>query len=306
MLGCSRRACEATQNIMKPAPFIYHDPSSLADAVDLLARLDNARVLAGGQSLMPMMNFRYAMPDHLVDLNNVSELAYLNCEGDALRIGSMTRQRDLEFSTEVRSRCPIMIEALGHVGHRQTRNRGTLGGSLCHFDPSAELINVTALLGGVLHAAARRGRRDIPMADFGAGYLTTSLLPDELLVGLTLPLPAPGDGHAFVEFARRHGDFAIVACSALIGLDSDGNIGNAAIALSGLDHAPVRPVAVERGLKGEKPAHAAFKAAAAEAGELDATHDAYTNAAYRRHLARVLTYRALERAAARALEKSNG
>jgi carbon-monoxide dehydrogenase medium subunit len=290
---------------MKPAPFIYHDPGSLSDAVDLLARLDNARVLAGGQSLMPMMNFRYAMPDHLIDLNNVSDLAYLGREGDTLRVGAMTRQRDLEISTEVRSRCLVMIEALDHVGHRQTRNRGTLGGSLCHFDPAAELVNVTALLGGILHAESKRGRRDIPIADFGAGYLTTDLSSDELLVGLTLPLPAPGDGQAFVEFARRHGDFAIVACSALIGLDSGGNIGKAAIALSGLDHAPVRPASIERALKGEKPAHAAFKAAAAEAGELDAGEDAYTNAAYRRHLARVLTYRALERAAARALEKSN-
>lgn len=305
MLGCPRHRCEKTHNIMKPAPFIYHDPTRLSDAVDLLARLDNARVLAGGQSLMPMMNFRYAMPDHLIDLNNVSELAYLDCEGDVLRVGAMTRQRDLEFSAEVRSRCPVMTEALGHVGHRQTRNRGTLGGSLCHFDPSAELVNVTALLGGMLHAQSKRGRRDIPMAEFGAGYLTTSLSPDELLTGLTLPLPAPGDGHAFVEFARRHGDFAIVACSALIGLDGDGNIGNAAIALSGLAHAPVRPASIERGLRGEKPTHAAFKAAAAEAGELDATEDAYTNAAYRRHLARVLTYRALERAVARALEKRN-
>lgn len=306
MLGRSRHAWEKTHNIMKPAPFIYHDPSSLADVVDLLARLDNARVLAGGQSLMPMMNFRYAMPDYLIDLNNVSELAYLGCEDNALRVGAMTRQRDLELSTEVRSRCPVMIEALGHVGHRPTRNRGTLGGSLCHFDPSAELVNVTALLGGTLHAASKRGRRDISMADFGAGYLTTSLSADELLVGLTLPLPAPGDGHAFAEFARRHGDFAIVACSALVGLDREGNIGNAAIALSGLDHAPVRPASIECGLKGEKPAHAAFKAAAAAAAELDATADAYTNAAYRRHLARVLTYRALERAAARALEKANG
>ena len=291
---------------MKPAPFTYHDPRTLGDAVDLLARLDNARVLAGGQSLMPMMNFRYAMPDHLIDLNNVGELAYLRCEGDTLQVGAMTRQRDLEFSAEVRSRCPVMIEALDHVGHRQTRNRGTLGGSLCHFDPSAELVNVTALLGGTLHAASRRGGRDIPIADFGAGYLSTDLSADELLVGLTLPLPAPGGGHAFVEFARRQGDFAIVACSALIGLDRDGNIGNAAIALSGLGHAPVRPASIERGLQGEKPVHAAFRAAAAEAGRLDATADAYTNATYRSHLARVLTYRALERAASRALEKSNG
>lgn len=291
---------------MKPAPFTYHDPRSLGDAVDLLARLDNACLLAGGQSLMPMMNFRYAMPDHLIDLNNVGELAYLRCEGDALRVGAMTRQRDLEFSPEIAARCPVLIEALAHVGHRQTRNRGTLGGSLCHFDPSAELVNVTALLGGTLHAVSKRGGRDIPMAEFGAGFMTTSLARDELLAGITLPLPERGRGHAFVEFARRLGDFAIVACSALIGLDRDGNIAEAAIALSGLHHAPLRLAPIERALKGEKPAARAFKTAAAEAGKLDAMGDASISAAYRRHLARVMTFRALERAAARALEKSNG
>jgi len=291
---------------MKPAPFVYHDPRSLSEAIDLLASLDNARVLAGGQSLMPMMNFRYAMPDHLIDLNKIGELAYLHGEGDTLRIGAMTRQRDLEFSAEVGRRCPILHEALDHVGHRQTRNRGTIGGSLCHLDPSAELVNVTALLGGTLHAASKRGKRDIAFAEFTAAYMTTSLEPDELLAGITLPLPGRQYGHAFVEFARRHGDFAIVACSALIGLDRNGNIAEAAIALSGLGHAPVRPVSIERGLKGQKADVDAFKAAAAEAAKLDATTDAYVTAAYRRHLARVLTYRALKQAAARAMEKANG
>ena len=272
----------------------------------MLASLENARVLAGGQSLMPMMNFRYAMPDHLIDLNKIAELAYLRGEGDTLRIGAMTRQRDLEFSAEVGRRCPILREALNHVGHRQTRNRGTIGGSLCHLDPSAELVNVTALLGGTLHAASKRGKRDIALGEFAAAYMTTSLEPDELLAGITLPLPARQYGYAFVEFARRNGDFAIVACSALIGLDRDGNITNAAIALSGLGHAPVRPAVIERALKGQRPGAAAFKAAAAEAAKLGATADAYVTAAYRRHLARVLTYRALEQAAERAVEKANG
>ena len=290
---------------LKPAPFTYHDPRSLADATGLLASLENARVLAGGQSLMPMMNFRYAMPDHLIDLNKIGELAYLRFEGERLRIGAMTRQRDIEFSAEVGKRCPILHEALAHVGHRQTRNRGTIGGSLCHLDPSAELVNVTALLGGTLHAASKRGKRDIPIAEFAAGYMTTSLNADELLAGITLPLPSSRDGYAFVEFARRHGDFAIVACSALIGLDRNGAIGHARLALSGLGHCPVRPAHIERALEGEKPAAAAFKAAAAEAAELDATEDAYVTASYRQHLARVLTYRALEQAAARALEKAH-
>jgi carbon-monoxide dehydrogenase medium subunit len=291
---------------VKPAPFIYHDPRTVAEACDLLATHDNARVLAGGQSLMPMMNFRYAMPDHLIDLNKIGELAYLRCEGDTLHIGAMTRQRDLEFSPVVGQHCPILREALTYVGHRQTRNRGTLGGSLCHLDPSAELVNVAALLGGKLRAASKRGTRDIAFAEFAAGYMTTSLQPDELLAGVMLPLPARSHGYAFVEFARRHGDFAIVACSALIGLDRYGKIVDAAIALSGLAYAPARPAPIEQALRGEKPDTTAFKAAAAEAGKLDATADAYVTAAYRQHLARVLTYRALEQAAARAMEKTNG
>ncbi len=291
---------------MKPAPFVYHDPRTVAEACDLLATRENARVLAGGQSLMPMMNFRYVMPDHLIDLNRIGELAYLRWEGDTLRIGAMTRQRDLEISPEVGQHCPILREALAHVGHRQTRNRGTLGGSLCHLDPSAELVNVAALLGGTLHAVSKRGRRDIAFGEFAAGYMTTGLQPDELLAGVTLPLPARGRGHAFVEFARRHGDFAIVACSALIGLDRNGKIADAAIALSGLAHAPARPAPIEKGLRGERPGATAFKAAAAEAGKLDATADAYVTTAYRQHLARVLTYRALEQAAARAMGKTRG
>lgn len=291
---------------MKPAPFVYHDPHTVAEACELAATLDNSRVLAGGQSLMPMMNFRYVMPDHLIDLNKVGELAYLRFEGDLLRVGAMTRQRELEFSAEIGQRCPILHEALTHVGHRQTRNRGTIGGSLCHLDPSAELVNVAALLGGTLRATSKRGMRDIAFAEFAAAYMTTSLEPDELLADITLPLPRPNHGYAFIEFARRRGDFAIVACAVLIELDLNGSIESAAISLSGLGHAPVRPALIERALRGQKPDAAAFKAAAMEAAKLDATTDAYVTAAYRQHLARVLTFRALEQAATRALEKTHG
>ena len=291
---------------MKPAPFLYHDPRTAVEACELLASHDNARVLAGGQSLMPMMNFRYVMPDHLIDLNNVGELAYVRVANDTLHIGAMTRQRDIEFSAEVKRCCPILQAALDNIGHRQTRNRGTIGGSLCHLDPSAELVNVTALLGGTLHAVSKRGSRDIPFTDFAAGYMTTSLEPDDLLAGVTLPLPRQGDGYAFVEFARRHGDFAIVACSATLGLDAKGNIARAAIALSGLSHVPLRPAAIEQALCGERPGSATFKAAASEAQKIDAMADAYVTAAYRKHLARVLTYRALEQATARAMEAAHG
>ena len=286
---------------MKPAPFIYHDPRTVAEACELLATRDNARVLAGGQSLMPMMNFRAVTPDHVIDLNRIGELSYLRVADGTLVAGAMTRQRELEFSTDVGRRCPVLREALAYVGHRQTRNRGTLGGSLCHLDPSAELANVTALLGGTLHALSRRGRRDIPFREFAVGYLTTSLAPDELLAGVTLPLPRSGHGCAFVEFARRRGDFAVVACSALLGLDARGDIADAAVALSGMSHVPVRPAAIEGALRGQKPDAAAFKAAAAEAAKLDAAGDPFTSAGYRKHLARVLMYRALEQAAARAM-----
>ena len=291
---------------MKPAPFTYHDPRSVSDAVSLLGTHENARVLAGGQSLMPMMNFRYAMPDHLIDLNKVSELAYIRVEDHTLKIGAMTRQRDIEFSSDIGQHCPLLQAALAHVGHRQTRNRGTLGGSLCHLDPSAELVNAAALLGAIMHVVSTRGMRDISLAEFAAAYMTTALEPDELLAGVTFPLPSQGNGHAFVEFARRHGDFAIVACSALMELDAKGNIIDAAIALSGLSHAPTRATAIEQSLRGQKPDAAAFKAAAAEAEKLEAMADAYVTCAYRRHLARVLTYRALEQAAARAKEIQHG
>ena len=287
---------------LKPAPFTYHDPRSIDEATALLASLQNARLLAGGQSLMPMMNFRFAMPDHLIDLNTVEGIGGIEFEGDTLRLGAMTRQRDIELSGEIGERCAVLQEALAHVGHRQTRNRGTLGGSLCHLDPSAELANVAALLDGTLHAISKRGARDIPMAQFAAGFMTTSLEPDELLAGVSLRMPAREVGHAFVELARRHGDFAIVACSALLELGRDGAITRARLAISGLAHGPIRPASIERALAGHPPGAQAFKAAAAEASKLEAAADAYVTAEYRKHLARVLTYRALEQAAARAAE----
>ena len=291
---------------MKPAPFTYHDPRTVDEALTLLATHENTRVLAGGQSLMPMLNFRYAMPDHLIDLNKVDELAYIRAEHGALHIGAMTRQRDIEYSADIGKRCPLLLAALAHVGHRQTRNRGTLGGSLCHQDPSAELLNAAALFGATMHVASKRGQRDLPVSDFAVAYMTTALAPDELLTGVTLPLPQQPLGHAFVEFARRHGDFAIVASSALLGLDAQGNIARAALALSGLSHAPLRPAAIEQALIGQKPEADAFKAAAAAAEQLEANADAYNTSAYRQHLARVLTYRALEQAAARAQALRHG
>src|SRR5688572_23731656 len=168
---------------MKPPPFSYHDPETVGDVVALLARLDNARLLAGGQSLMPMLNFRYVLPDHVVDLNRVEGLAYLREAGGALEIGAMTRQSDIERSSLARGRCPLMHEAILQVGHRQTRNRGTLGGSLCQLDPAAELVAVAAALDATVSIEGPRGKRELPFADFPAGYMTPALAPDEVLTG---------------------------------------------------------------------------------------------------------------------------
>jgi aerobic carbon-monoxide dehydrogenase medium subunit len=289
---------------MKPPPFVYHDPATVAEATELIGRLDNWLVLAGGQSLMPMLNFRVVAPDHLIDLNRIKPLSHISMIDDAFcRFGAMTRQRDLEFSAEVMRAFPIIPEALQHVGHRQTRNRGTFGGSLCHLDPSAELVNLVALYDGTLQATNRAGSRPIKMLEWITGIMTNSLQPDEILAGIDLKAWPPGHGYAFEEFARRHGDFAIAAVSCLIELAADGTIARAAVCVSGLGPAPVRLAQAERLLVGQLPSHEAFRAAAVEAEALEAATDIYVSGAYRQHLARILTYRALERAVARGLER---
>jgi carbon-monoxide dehydrogenase medium subunit len=282
---------------MKPPRFVYHDPTSVAEATDLLGRLDNALLLAGGQSLMPMLNFRVAAPDHLIDLNNIAALSYIDIRDKGHgRFGSMTRQRDLEFSAEVARVFPILQVALSHVGHRQTRNRGTFGGSLCHLDPSAELVNMTVLHDGLLLASSKRVTRTIRASQWVQGLMTSALDPGEFLTGIELTAWPDGHGFAFEEFARRHGDFAIAAVGCLVMMNAANTIERVALCVSGLGPAPARLASAERLLVGQKPSHEAFRAAAVEAEGLDATDDAFVKASYRKHLARVLTYRALERA----------
>ena len=290
---------------MKPPRFVYHDPTSVAEAVDLLNRLDNALLLAGGQSLMPMLNFRVAAPDHLIDLNNIAALSYIDVRDKGRsRFGAMTRQRDLELSADVARTFPILQEALCHIGHRQTRNRGTFGGSLCHLDPSAELVNMTVLHDGLLQTANRSASRTIAASQWVQGVMTSALEPGELLTGIELTAWPTGHGFAFEEFARRHGDFALAMVGCLIVMGAAGTIERAALCVSGLGPGPVRLAAAERLLVGQKPSHQAFRAAAVEAEALDAIDDAYVKATYRKHLARVLTYRALQRAVAGAARRA--
>jgi len=285
---------------MKPPPFAYHDPTTLDEAIALLASLPNARPLAGGQSMMAMLNMRLAQPDHLVDLNRVAGLDGVAVEADGtLAIGAMARQRDVERHPEVARRCPMMVEALAQVGHRQTRNRGTIGGSLCHLDPAAELPLVAAASDAVVVAAGPDGRRRLPFADFAQGFMTPGLQPEELLVTLRIPALPAGAGSAFVEFARRHGDFAIVAVAVTLVPDAAGRIAQARIALGGVGAVPLRLPDAEAALTGAAPGPDSFARATATTGSLDPMEDALVPAWYRRHLAGVLLGRALTRAAGR-------
>jgi carbon-monoxide dehydrogenase medium subunit len=256
--------------------------------------------LAGGQSLMPMMNFRYVMPDNLIDINRVAGLDFIRIGGKSIELGAMTRHRALEFSSEIRALCPVLAEAIPHIGHRQTRNRGTIGGSLAHADPSAELPSIAMALDAILHVEGARGRRDIPVAQFATGYMSTDLAADELLHSVTLPVWPRGHGYAFLEFARRRGDFAIVSAAVLLLLDRRGAVSRASLTISGIGPNPERMTEGEAMLRGHKIDAGIVKDVAMLAGKLDAASDIHAGADYRRHLAQVLLGRAIATAAARA------
>jgi carbon-monoxide dehydrogenase medium subunit len=183
---------------MKPAPFSYHDPHTVDEVLSLLGSLDDVRLLAGGQSLMPMLNMRVVQPANVIDLNRVQGLSYIRLEGDVLEIGAMTRQRDIEFNDLVRELFPLMHEAVRHIGHRQTRNRGTLGGSLCQLDPSAELVSVASSVDAKVVVASKGAKREIPFAEFPAGLMTPAIEPNELLTAVRFPLWKRGHGYSFV------------------------------------------------------------------------------------------------------------
>jgi aerobic carbon-monoxide dehydrogenase medium subunit len=281
---------------MKPPPFSYHDPRTVADTVGLLGSLENAKLLAGGQSLMPMLNMRYVLPDNIIDLNRVDGLSYIREQNSAIEIGAMTRQRDIEFSDAVRDRCPLMHEAVRQIGHRQTRNRGTLGGSLCHLDPAAELVTLAAALDAKVSVAGRNGSRSIDFAAFPVAYMTPAIELDELLIGATFPCWPRGHGYAFVEFARRHGDFAIVSVAVLIEEDNKGKVTRASVTLGGMGPAPVRAGEVERALIGEIIEEKRLREICETLRKLDAIEDIHAPTSYRQQLATVLPRRALIKA----------
>src|SRR3984885_10753363 len=284
---------------MKPAPFDYHAPASLDEAVARMSTLDNAKVIGGGQSLVAMMNFRYAMPDHLIDLGNIAGLSGLHFESQTLRIGAMTRQRELEFSVPLANKVPLFKAALAHVGHRQTRNRGTLGGSLAHADPAAELPTACLALDAEIEIAGPQGMRLVPMREFTAGFMTTALGYDEILLAVHIRPWPEGHGYSFQEYARRHGDFAVVGVAVLLDASPDGVTERASVALCGVIDRPIRREEAEAALVGRRLDDSIIARAASLAADIEATADIHADATYRRHLARVLTTRALHEASSR-------
>ncbi len=285
---------------MKPAPFRYHAPVTVEDAVSILADVapDDGRVLAGGQSLVPTMAFRLARPAHLVDINRVGGLDRLAVDGEALIIGARVRHAAFHRPVTDGPLGRLLAAVVRHIAHLPIRTRGTFCGSLAHADPASEWCLVAATLDARMTAQSAAGARTIGVAEFFEGIMTTALAPDELLAEVRLPVLAHGTRFGFEEFARRAGDFAIAMVLATYRL-VDGVMVEPRIGVGGAEEAPRRLGDAERALDGRAPDAAVFAAAAdAAADGVDPMADAQTSAQYRRDLVRTLTRRALERAAA--------
>jgi carbon-monoxide dehydrogenase medium subunit len=292
---------------MKPPDFEYARPSSVPEAVALLAAAGgDGKILAGGQSLVPLLNFRLATPALLVDINRISELGYVVEDGETLRVGAGTRMRTLELDPLVRERIPILRAAAAWVGHVQIRNRGTVGGSIAHADPAAEVPAICALLDAELVAVGPRGERRIAASSFFAGFLTTDLREDEVLVEARFPIPAPAARWGFREFAQRRGDFALAGAAAMISGAADGTVDQARVVVFGTADRPLRATDAEVGLAGATLSPHAIAAAASSAAAAAAAEDPRPDADYRRRLTETMVRRALEDAVAhRATDGSN-
>ena len=293
---------------MKPAPFDYQAPHSLEEALALKTRHgDDAKFLAGGQSLIPAMNFRLVQASLLVDVNGLPNLDFVReAHGGELRVGALTRQRKLERDPLVARHAPLLRETMPFVAHPQIRNRGTLGGSLAHADPAAELPVVAVALKARLRAQSAGGDRWIAVEDFFKGLFTTDLAADEMLVEVALPALPPRTGTAFVEFARRRGDYALMGVAAVVTLDGDGVCQQARLVYLNAGEGPVSAKQAAGLLRGEKPSAKVIEAAAASAGdEINPMGNVHASPDYQRHLARVLTRRTLTLAFERAQQNRN-
>jgi carbon-monoxide dehydrogenase medium subunit len=289
---------------VKPPQFAYAAPTTVDEVLDLLAaEPDGTTVLAGGQSLMPMLNMRMASPRVLVDLNGVAQLAEIDADGERMRIGAMVRQRTIETDPRIARRVPLLPEATTNIAHVPIRTRGTVGGSLAHADPSAELPAAISALDGRLYLRGSGGDRVVPAREFFLGPLTTAVEPGELLVAIDVQPPPAGSGWAFMEVARTHGAFALAGVAAVVHVGADGAIDHAALAMCGVGSAPYAATWLADTATGERPDEALFERVAQRVhDEISPYDDGHATADYRRRVAVVLTQRALHAAA----ERSNG
>ncbi|QHA93090.1 xanthine dehydrogenase family protein subunit M [Bacillus sp. N1-1] len=280
---------------MKPAKFEYHRPDNLPDALRLLEEAGfDGKVIAGGQSLVPIMNMRLATPECLIDINGLTDLDFIKYEGNVVKIGAMTRQSQIEASETINQKLPLLKEAVRFIGHVQTRNRGTVGGSIVHADPSAELPLVLMTLGGSVKISSGEEERSVDAEDFFLTYLTTDLMPTEILTEVHIPVWQGKTGHAFLEIARRHGDFALVAASCQIAIDRDGSIEKVRLALGGVEAIPFLIEDAQSLLGGKQLTDALIDQVAKVVEEsVEPEGDLHASEEYRRHLAKVLTSRAL-------------
>lgn len=290
---------------MKPAPFEYHVPDSLEQALDLMSQYaDEAKILAGGQSLVPAMNFRIVQPGVLIDLNRVEELSYIHEKGDAIRVGAMSRERHLEFDSSIAKRVPLLHEATPFIAHPQIRNRGTIGGSIVNADPAAELPVLMLALNARLKAKSTSGERWVEAHDFFAGMFTTALAPDEILVEIELPFMPPRTGWSFMEVAPRAGDYALMGVAVSVTLDESGKCKTAKLVYLNAGDGPMDATQAAASLAGETLNDALITSAAAHASEHEITPfgNVHTSPEFQRHLAKVLTQKAVKQAIQRAGE----
>ena len=287
---------------MKPAPFKYFAASSLDHALSLKAEHgEEARFLAGGQSLIPAMNFRLARPAVLIDINGLNGLAGIE-QSETIRVGALTRYCRLERDNDFLSSCPLFADALPHVAHPQIRNRGTIGGNLSHADPASELPTLAVAMEARMRLKSSSGEREVAASAFFKGLLTTDIAPDEMLVDIEYPKPQPRSGDCFMEMARRRGDFAIAGVAAIVTVDDEDACAKVRLALCGVGETPVDASEAVTFLVGQPCADAPLKAAAAAVeAVVDPSGNVHATADYQKHLAGVLTQRALRTAYQRAL-----
>jgi aerobic carbon-monoxide dehydrogenase medium subunit len=285
---------------VKPPPFAYEAPRTIDEVVARkAAEGDDAVILAGGQSLIPLLALRLADPAMLIDLDRIEGLSYVRMEDDRLAIGAMARHRDVEEDVETARRFPIVADAVPLIGHRAIRNRGTVGGSVSHADPAAEWPAIAVALGASVEAVGPRGARSIAAEDFFLGPFTNGLEPDEIVREIRLPVPVGGSG--FVEHSRRHGDFALAGVGAVVELDTGGTVVSTRIVLVGVGGTPVRAIEAERAIVGERLTDdRMLEAAEATRAAVEPPSSVHASSDYRRHLVGVLVGRALRIACDRA------